>query len=423
MRGRPARIAKRMRVVFITTHPPDRGNLAEYGSYLAAALSRVEGISHVHVLANRVPNAPAKEQLSPQLSVHRVWDLDRPLSILRLVERAARLEPDVVHVNAGIRTWGPSRVASFAGALLCSRLKRAAPRVVLTLHTIGDTVKLEQFQEVGLATRAGMKVATHLYLSADIVTVTLRSIQRTLEYRFGARNVVVVPLGSYGLPRDKALTDSKRILTFGFWGVFKDADMLVAAVESLRGEGIDAELVLGGGPHPYYPEIYAQLRARYEGVPYVQFTGYVPEGQIGDLFTSSAAVVLPYRTNAGASAVMNVARNYGRPIIISADPGLMEQMQSEGGASFVFGNPAALVDALRRVLSDPSLVRRMGDANLEVAKRNSLDVQAKRYAQLYRSGITLRDVAVASYPPPMPESTGSEALPWPDAKFVTDEPK
>src|SRR5262249_16017203 len=150
---------------------------------------------------------------------------------------------------------------------------------------------------IGVVTRAGIRVANNMYLSADVVTVMLHSMLLQLERDYGATNAVHNPHGSYGVRVQTPPRVKQTALSFGFWGAVKDADLLVGAIEDLRETGVDAELVLGGGPHPYHPEIYHEMVERYRGHRYVRFTGHVPENELDGLFCSSSVVVLPYKNN------------------------------------------------------------------------------------------------------------------------------
>jgi glycosyltransferase involved in cell wall biosynthesis len=373
-----------VRLSFVTTFPPDRGNLAEYGRYLSHALAAHPDVEHLDVLANTMRGQPDVEALTPKLTVRRCWEMNDAASIRGLARVAKSLSPDVVHLNCGIRTWGVSRRANATGALLPSLLRGAGLTVASTLHTIGDTVRLDQ-HGVDPLTRVGISFASWLYLRSNLVTVTLESMRRVLEERFEADNVVHVSHGTYGARVDEPPRPSRlRILTFGFWGAFKDADLLLDATEQVRARGVDVELVFGGGAHPYFPEIYAQLKAKCERRGFVRMTGYVPEEQLHDLFTQASVVVLPYRTNAGASGVLNLCRSYGRAVIVSNEPGLTEQLRTEGGKALVFDDAASLVEQLHRVLTDEALQLELGRANLEVARRLTIDTQAARFLEVFK---------------------------------------
>lgn len=374
---------KKKTVAFISTLFPDRGNLAEYGGYLLQGLAESPDVEHVHAFANWVPGAPAVEHIGDKITVHRVWQLGSVWSLWMLPKRIKALGVDVVHINAGIRTWGAGRVANFIGASIGWRCRGFA-RVITTLHTIGDTVRLDHLENtIGPIVRMGIVAATRLYLKADIVTVTLRSMKNALAIRYRAENVRHIAHGTFGARVEEPPANNMRILSFGFWGAYKDADLLVAGVKALYDEGLPVELVLGGGAHPYHPEIYQELKARYAPLPFVRFTGYIPENELDSLFKNVACVVQPYRTNAGASGVMNLARSYGRPLVLSADPGLLEQVHDEGGSALVFRTTAQLQDALRRIVTNPELQREMGEKNLAVARRMNIATQALKMVQLY----------------------------------------
>lgn len=379
-----------LRIALVTTYPPDRGNLAEYGEYLSRAFEKLPGVERIDVIANQTKNAPAIEKLSERLTVYRDWQLGSAWSLMGLGKRLRALGSHIAHLNAGIRTWGKGRTVNLVGAALGGWLRSDALKVVTTLHHIGETMRLDQAVQAQLKldpfTRAGMRLASRLYLRADLVSVTLGSMKYLLEEGFDAKNVVHVPHGTFGARVEHPpVVATPRILTFGFWGAFKDADLLVRAVKALRDEGIPAELVLGGGPHPYFPEIYSQLKERFQALPFVRFTGYVPEEELSALFTSAAVVVLPYRTNSGASGVLNLVRSYGRPVMVSNDYGLLEQLRHEGGAGLVFDGLSSLVDGLRRVLTDATLQTQMGAANLEIARRLTIETQAARFLEHFRA--------------------------------------
>lgn len=372
-----------LKLCFVTTFPPDRGNLAEYGSYLARALAAHPDVAHVDVLGNVLAGQPAETRLSDKLTLRRCWTMNDALSIRALVDRAKALGPDVVHLNCGIRTWGVGRRANLTGALLPTMLRAAGLTVASTLHTIGDTVRLDQ-HGVDPVTKLGISAASWMYLRSHLVTVTLESMRRVLAERFRARNVVHISHGTYGTRvTEPPKVDRPRILTFGFWGAFKDANFLLEATERVRAKGVDAELVLGGGAHPYFPEIYAKLKQQCEAKPFVRMTGYVPEEKLADVFTAASVVVLPYRTNAGASGVLNLCRSYGRPVIVSNEPGLLEQLGMEGGRALVFEDMDSLVSHLHRVLTDEALQQEMGQANLEVARRMTIETQADLFVRQF----------------------------------------
>ena len=316
-------------------------------------------------------------------TVHRVWKLGSWISILGIVRHVLRLQPDVVYINGHLRGWGSGALVSMIGAALPLLLRLSGQRVMTTLHVVPDNAGLDQLGiKVGLAARIGIWLALWLYLRSHLVTVTLRSMQERLQDSFGGANVVHVEHGTYGALVDTVPNPGPRVLAFGFWGSSKDPALVADAVEGLRSLGVNAELVLAGGAHPYYPEVYQQLVERYRERCYVTFTGYVPEDQLPKLFTSAAVVVLPYRTNTGASGVLNLCRSYGRPVVISADGALLEQVEQEGGEALTFVDQAQLTQVLHQILSDDELRARMGAANLSVTEVLTMQTQAERLVAL-----------------------------------------
>jgi glycosyltransferase involved in cell wall biosynthesis len=78
------------------------------------------------------------------------------------------------------------------------------------------------------------------------------------------------------------------------------------------------------------------------------------------LFGSARVVVLPYLT-ASQSGVAHLAMTFGRPVVAS-DVGDLPEVVIDGTNGLIVppGDPAALAQALERLLTEPSVAAEMG---------------------------------------------------------------
>ena len=185
--------------------------------------------------------------------------------------------------------------------------------------------------------------------------------------RLGARQIEIVPSG-VDLPEtvgDEA--NPPEVLYAGRLSPEKGVLELVEAAEGMN------LVVAGDGP----------LRDR---VP--QALGFVPPAELDRLYARAAVVACPsHREGFGVACLEAMA--HGRPVVASGVGGLLDLVvNGETGILVEPGNVQALRAALERLLSDPRLRRRMGDAGRQRAAehfswprvtRKTLDVYA-RYA-------------------------------------------
>ena len=145
-------------------------------------------------------------------------------------------------------------------------------------------------------------------------------------------------------PRHDAAPGTFRLLSFGRLLPYKGLDLLA---ESLRLLGARPGLtvrVVGSGPEG---RELAALRA----LPGVTVENrWVPETEVGALFSWADAVVLPYR-EASQSGVAAVALAAHRPVVATNVGGLPEQLASEPLAILCEPDAVSLTDGLRRVLA------------------------------------------------------------------------
>jgi glycosyltransferase involved in cell wall biosynthesis len=85
----------------------------------------------------------------------------------------------------------------------------------------------------------------------------------------------------------------------------------------------------------------------------------------------------------GSSALAAMAR--GIPVVASRVGGIPDLLGSGGGVMVEPQNPAALADAVRRVLMDPELRREVTGVARQELGRYSVDAMAERVLSVYRS--------------------------------------
>jgi glycosyltransferase involved in cell wall biosynthesis len=163
------------------------------------------------------------------------------------------------------------------------------------------------------------------------------------------------------------------ILYVGSLGPHKNVATLLDAFERLRGDGSSAILVLAG--HPRWGE--ATLRRR-EASPHrdaIRVVGPVAAAELPALYSGAACFVFPSLYEGFGLPVLE-AMACGAPVVAS-DRGALPEVVGDAGIVVNPEDPAALADAIRRLLDDPALRAAQSRAGLERADRFTWDGSAR----------------------------------------------
>jgi glycosyltransferase involved in cell wall biosynthesis len=164
----------------------------------------------------------------------------------------------------------------------------------------------------------------------------------------GAREVRVIPSG-VDIPPDEGEEEAEppHVLYVGRLSPEKGILELIAAADGMP------LVVVGDGP----------LR---EQVP--QALGFVPNAELGPYYRRAAVVAVP-SLREGYGVVCAEAMAHGKPVVASAVGGLLDLVaHGETGLLVPPGDADGLREALRWLLGDGELRRRMGEAGRERAR-------------------------------------------------------
>ncbi len=323
-----------------------------------------------------IPSSPF-----PFYEGYRVASIDyRRVSVLLESER-----PDIVHAHAPINLGIQGMVAG----------KRKKLPVVVTYHThYPDYVphllngKLPPaFGKVGQMTAKGF--IRHMFSMADVVTAPTGELAEELR-SYGLKNVVRLPNGidlkalrcsarevsqfrkAHSIPRGR-----KAVIYLGRISFEKRLDKLLEAFRMIEDDG-KLLIVAGGGP---YLERFKALSASL-GIRNVIFTGFVSHPAIAygaaDVFASasdSETFGLTYieAMHMGLPAI-GVSRLGAREVITDMKDGLLVEPD----------DTKALANAMKRLLEDDTLRRRLAREGRKTARRYSIENSMKETLRIYR---------------------------------------
>ena len=376
-----------MKICLVSAFPPSRRGLNEYGFHIARELQR-DPLLSLTVLADEL-DGPAEEL--PDYDVVRCWRFNSITNPVRLLHAIHDLKPDVVWFNLLFSTFGDNPFAAFAGLTqpVLSRLRGRYTHV--TLHHLMDNISLvDSGVRFPRLYRMAGSAATRILLMANSISVLLPAYRRTLIDKYRGENVHFRAHGILGgrpEPPDFSQRGNpeRRVLAFGKWGTYKRLELLIEAFQRLSAEVPNLRLIVAGSNHPMTPGYIETIAEQTKGSSNIEFTGYVEEEDIAELFRKASVLVLPYSSATGASGVAHLACEFGVPVLSAGIEDFRDMAQDEGIAIEFYetGSAESLAEQLNRLLHDPQRLKDMSEENFSAALRMTMPQIIRQYLRSF----------------------------------------
>jgi glycosyltransferase involved in cell wall biosynthesis len=367
--------SKSLHLCVVSCFPPSKGPLSEYTYYLVKNFSKNSKISKVTVLADKIGEGGGGEVLTEdrKIKVVRCWNLNDILTPFNIMRKIHEIKPDIIYFNLVFRHFSSNRLINFLGLCTPAIAKLLNIPVVVSLHSI---VEILDINAVGysnsIINKIGIRLATKLILKADVVSLTHHHLVNIVREKYGGKNVLYIPHGTFNEPIADYNFGSKRLLLFGKMGSYKNPGLALEAFKDIVDKDRKAELVIAGSSHPLNPGFLESILERYKEIPNVKVTGYIPENELQNIFITSTAVVLPYTISTWSSGVFTLASMYGRPVIAADLPDFRELVKEGAGIIlFPVGDREALAKNMELILGNKELQKKLGEANLQWARQHN----------------------------------------------------
>ena len=216
--------------------------------------------------------------------------------------------------------------------------------------------------------------------------------------------VVVIPNGvdtqrfNPDIPREEIRSrlgvDREKIVLFvgalTQWHRYKGLDVLIQAMALMRDHAPEARLVIVGAGQ--LETEYRQLVSRHSLTSCVIFAGNVPDDELPKYYACSDMLALPSKDRSeGFGLTILEANATGKPAIGTTVGGIPSVIRDGYNGLLVPPNdPSALAEAIKKVLSDDDLLKRMGRNGRAFAERHDWAIVAKQTEELYKRALEAR---------------------------------
>jgi glycosyltransferase involved in cell wall biosynthesis len=385
-----------MKVAIITSFPPSRVTLNEYGYHLVKNFVQNQEVSELLLITDKTKEPKQLDfDSSYKVNVKDCWSFNSYLNFFSIIKTVLKEKPDAVLFNLQFVKFGDKKIPAAMGLLIPMVLKLLRFTTVVLLHNILEQVDLESagFTKNKLASKIYNAIGTNLtkcILKADLVVVTISKYVEVLGKKYKSKNVSLIPHGSFEktqTPNFNLPAGPKKVMAFGKFGTYKKVEILIEAIEIIRQKSTEAiEIVIAGTNSPNTPGYLESVQEKYAHVPGITFTGYVEENEVQNIFNDSAMVVFPYTSTTGSSGVLHQAGSYGKAVVMP-DLGDLSLLVKEEGYQGEFFNPEcapSLAAAIEAILNDNEYRIRLATTNYRAASALSMDKIVEMYLHSFR---------------------------------------
>ena len=330
-------------------------------------------LSHKHqitILTGAYPNAPREETIDG-VHIRRVGsDRSYLLSRMSFAHHASR---EIAHANTDL--W-VHQFSAFAPLFVSKKKRRDS---LLEFFHFMDDHATAKYPLLGhIARKAEQRALRH---HPHILTIS-PTVTRQLEKRAPHAQFHLVYTGVDQICFEAPWAEENYILYFGRMDTHnKGIDTLLSAFAKLNSP--DIRLILSGRGTPQSERELQSIANDLNIANRVEFTGAVTPEQKNNLMGHALFVCTPSRYE-GWGIVAIEAAAAAKAVIGTNIPGLADAIRADKTGLLVPSeNPEALASAMNRLLGDPPLRKRLGQAGRKWATQFTWDRTAQAQEEVY----------------------------------------
>lgn len=293
-----------MKLLAITSFPPSVRGSNSFGYHAVSRFLELPGVTKIIVIADILTDDLKKNiheeiLVDERLTIDRQWQYNSIKNLFQIIRATISYNPDIVWVNLQYTSFGSNLITAFLGLCIPGTLRLLGYSVIVLLHNFlgGTDLDKMSFSYSGIVRKLTLyvdKIAMRSIMSSNKVFTMVEGYQKELSYAYPNTDVEYVRQDLFAVPEYKpANKTSLKILTLGYFGTYKKLDVLLNAFLLVRRDLPNTSLTIAGSNNSHAPGYLEKLQEEHIGKEKnVEFSGYVAENELANLFWGSNIVVI-----------------------------------------------------------------------------------------------------------------------------------
>ena len=326
-----------MKIAFITPFPPYRGGISKHSENLYLELSKRSNVK-VYNFIKQYPNIlfPGKQQYISSNSTSNEYNMIRSIHSFNPFTWKNTAK-DILKSNYDsilIRYWNPFFIPCYIYIINYIKKRNTSIKIFSICDNI---IPHENFIFNKILVKKFIKKLNGIIIMSENVEKELLEISPNSYYK---KLFLPIISDTKVVSNYKNENNShKKKITFLFFGLirkYKGLDILLSAINNIDKKLLDSfECLIVGESYEkisFYKDLLDQDVIK--NVKWINH--YIPDNEVSKYFSVADYVVLPYKT-ASQSAIIPMAYNYNKPVIISNLKGLTEYVLNKK-TGYIFSN-------------------------------------------------------------------------------------
>jgi glycosyltransferase involved in cell wall biosynthesis len=358
----------KVRVLIISgAYPPISDGVGDYTKILADELMKL-GVD-LRIMTSRYQGIQSSTTVLPIISAWNVCSLGRILKIIR------DTKPSLVHIQ--YPSFGYKRYLTINIVPVVIRVFFGSCRVIVTQH------EFSIYSIVGK-----LRSAIHLLFAHGITTTTARNLDQIVHFLPPLRRrVVYLPIAS-NIPVTLKESKRKRPFTISYFGIVRPRKGLETLIETLSGmEDFKFVFLIIGQlrkENSYHRKVLKLLK-RTGLLEHTRITGHCDDMAVSGFLATSDICVLPFSEGVSERrGTFLAALQHRVPVVTTEGEAVPSGLIDGSNVKLVKPEDVeGLGAAIRALIDDDKLRKRIADGGYEWSKRFSWNHTAKETFSLY----------------------------------------
>jgi Glycosyltransferase len=356
-----------MKVAFV-------GDIINYGHFLSTTgtsfiylLSEIDEVEKIDAFVPLKNKTIEPAYYPNKLKIIETYKYNDPLILFKISSKVKNLY-DLVLFNLLLTGFGSSSLSNFFGLispLILNKLKKQNIKAIYHNSLFINNYKLLGYNsimddiKVPVAKNTERKIFYSIptfFLLKEYVRIIKENMPNSkINYLNGTYLEAIPTIFINKLINEEKIIAFKEdqtkpnIILNGFWGPQKDIKNLLEILSNLKKKGYEFNLIISGDINRHFKDyelLFRNLLIKYGFEK--NYIGYINEKDILELFLKADLLILPYNTSGGHSGVLERAKFFEVPSIVTNFPEYQEQ--AEGYNFIKLVNNSEMQDAIIQFL-------------------------------------------------------------------------
>lgn len=376
-----------LKIALVSSFPPGRHTLNEYGYHLARGLADDPDVSEIVVLTDHLNDDLRNFDLGPKARVRQVWNFNSASAMPAIVKALRDEDVGGVVYNLETASFSDREALAALGMMTpaMSRLAGIPSGVIAHCESVG-AAKSGLVDQIKARPTSGMQraVVARALASASYLTTTAKTCADRMKAQYPKADITLMPYGGSGRVAEVVRPSAERpmrVVISGQFGAQRQLEPILSAIDHVRRmpDLASVEMVVCGTDHPCAQGYMEQVALSRADDPLTKVRDGVSQEDFAECQSTARLHVADCADGICDGDALERMAEAGVVPILPYDDEVRQacELRGIGAAFYELGSGDALAAAMMRYLMSPDLCDALVKRNLAAVQDTAFSDIAK----------------------------------------------